>query len=172
MKNPSTFSANSHIAVIGNTQTGHHYWIGRCADGSEHYAGQTFKSYKAGQLKNIRIFAEMIVGKTDALLSVFEFDPDTREWKEKKGECVLSLDKTYEKQWVSFDMQNIPVDNRKHYAFKISCNHGGMMAIGECSWKQQDPYPDGEEWIASSINPKGKFHRNFDLSFVAEIAYN
>ena len=60
----------------------------------------------------------------------------------------------------------------KMYGFKISCTHGGMMAIAECSWKNQDPYPDGVQWIGSSENPSGNFHPRWDIAFEAEIENN
>ncbi len=43
------------------------------------------------------------------------------------------------------------------------------MAIAECNWSIKDPYPEGEQWVGSSKNPQGNFHRNFDLAFLAEI---
>ncbi|MGI8951971.1 MAG: hypothetical protein ACR2FN_10350 [Chitinophagaceae bacterium] len=165
-------SINAKHTTIGNSQGGHHYWVGLCGNGIDYYAGQTFKTPEKGILKKIQIFPEMIVGETDALISVFEFDEKQRSWKEKKAESRLLLDKTMENKWIEFEMNNVMLDNEKNYAFKISCNHGGMMAIAECSWKQIDPYPDGIEWIGSSENPEGRFHPNFDLAFIAEIENN
>ncbi len=169
MKNPSMYNMQNNVTSIGNTQTGHHFWIGRFSNGIDYFAGQTFKPPKNGSLKSIRIFPEMIVGETDALVSVFEFDEQTHEWKDKKGECHLMLDNKMEKKWVSFDMNNISLEGSKQYAFKISCNHDGVMAIAECDWQQKNIYKDGEQWIGSSENPKGRFHRNFDLAFIAEL---
>ena len=169
MKNPSSANLTNNVNHFGNTQTGHHYWIGRFKNGIDYYAGQTFKIPQKGNLKSICIFPEMIVGETDALLSVFEFDEHTREWKDKKAECHLMLNNSSEKKWVSFDMKNIPLDSSKQYAFKITCNHEGIMAIAECGWKEKDAYKDGEQWVGNSENPKGRFHRNFDLTFIAEM---
>lgn len=167
MKNVTT---NTNVMVIGNTSKGHHYWVGQTLDGIDHFAGQSFKSSKKGTLRKISIFPEMIIGKTDALLSVFEFDEAGHLWNEKKAECTLMLDNSQANQWVSFDLENMQMDNSKQYAFKLSCKEGGMMAVAECPWTSKDPYPDGEQWTGSSINPEGSFHRSFDLSFVAEIA--
>ena len=172
MNNSSIAEKNIGLTIIGNPQTGHHYWVGLCANGIDYFAGQTFKPRKQGKLRNISIYPEVIVGETDALVSVYEFSEADRTWKEKKAECHLMLDKKMEHQWVSFDMNDVDLEHNKQYAFKISCNHGGMMAIAECSWKQPDPYPDGEEWIGSSENPEGNFHPRFDLAFKAEIASN
>jgi hypothetical protein len=160
------------MTTIGITQTGHHYWVGLCANGIDYFAGQTFKAKRNGALKTISIFPEVIYGETDARLSVFEMDEKSHEWKEKKAECHLMLDKRMEKQWVGFDMSGVQLENNKQYGFKISCNHGGMMAIAECSWKNQDPYPDGVQWIGSSENPEGNFHPRWDLAFTADIEGN
>ncbi len=171
MNNEFTMNNKNSISTIGITQTGHHYWVGLCANGIDYFAGQTFKTTKNGTLKTIRILPEVIYGETDALLSVFEMD-EKHTWKEKKGECHLMLDKKMEKQWVGFEMNDVILENNKEYGFKISCNHGGMMAIAECSWKNQDPYPDGVQWIGSSENPEGNFHPRWDLAFTADIEAN
>lgn len=167
MKNYSQPGA-AKLTVVGNTKTGHYYWVGHCSNGIDYYTGQTFKTHRTGSLKNIRIFPEMIVGETDALLSVYEFDERNHAWKDKKAEKHLMLNKSMQQQWIQFDM-NIILENTKQYAFKISCNHGGMMAIAECNWQEKDPYPDGEQWVGSSKNPSGCFYRNFDIAFAAEI---
>lgn len=172
MKNLSTYKTMNKITTIGNTQTGHHYWVGHVSQEKECFAGQTFKSPQVGALKSISIFPEIIVGEAEVVLSVYEFDTATYEWKEKKAESQLQLNNTMEKQWVCFELTNIVLDNSKQYAFKISCNNGGMMAIAESHWKEKNIYKDGEQWIASSENPKGAFHRNFDLSFIASIENN
>ena len=52
-----------NISKIGITQTGHHYWVGLCANGVDYFAGQTFKTNIKGSLKTIRIFPEVIYGK-------------------------------------------------------------------------------------------------------------
>lgn len=169
MKNPSSYNLPKNISSIGNTQTSHHYWIGRFNNGINYYAGQTFKTPRNGNLKSIRIFPEMIVGETDALLTLFEFDEQTHQWKEQKAECHVLLNNSSERKWVSFDMNNIALETSKQYGFKISCNHNGTMALAECGWKHKNPYKDGEQWIGSSENPSGNFHRNFDLTFIAEV---
>lgn len=165
MKN--IISSDSQNLRIGTTQTGHHYWVGKCS-GEEYYAGQTFKTSATGNLKSISILPEVIVGETDATLTVYEFDKSQHSFKDKKAECRLLLRKDNEKQWARFDL-NMPVESNKDYAFKISCNHDGMMAVAECTWNVEDPYTDGEEWIGSSKNPNGTFHQHFDLAFVAEV---
>ncbi len=169
MKNHSSLTANDNVMLIGNSSKGHHYWVGRTADGVDHFTGQTFKTSKQGRLRNISIFPEMIIGETDALLSVFEFDENSHSWSEKKAECTRMLENSQQKQWVSFSFDELRLDASKQYAFKLSCNHGGIMAVAECPWTSKDPYPDGEQWTGSSVNPEGSFHRSFDLSFVAEI---
>lgn len=158
-----------HSIVIGNRNIGHYYWIGHCSNGMQYSAGQTFKSAVKGRLKNISVFPEMILGEGDASISLYEFDEQTHSWKHKLAETHLNVGKKHANQWLYFDMGNIVIDNKKHYAFKVNCNHSSMMAIGENHWSEKDPYPDGEEWTASSHNKDGRFHRNFDLAFTAEI---
>ena len=156
------------LTTIGNTETGHFYWVGKGNNNIEHFAGQTFTTNRNGALKSIRIFPEMIVGETDALLSVHNFDAASHTWKEQKAESRKMLNKQMEKQWVQFDM-HVELDANQQYAFKISCNHGGMMAIAECKWDAQQPNLMGEQWVASSTEPEGHFHKHFGFAFVAEI---
>ena len=162
-------SINPASISIGNTQRGHHFWIGKCDNNTDFYAGQTFKIPRSGSLKTISILPELIVGETDATLSVYEFDEQQHAFKDKKTECKLQLHKSDENKWIQFHFNNVHLDNSRSYAFKISCNHNGIMAIAECNWSIKDPYPEGEQWVGSSKNPQGNFHRNFDLAFLAEI---
>jgi len=172
MKNVSAYSNVTNISTIGNTQTGHHYWVGKIAKEKDFFAGQTFRAGKTGALKSISIFPEIIIRETEAILSVFEFDASKKEWKEKVGESVIIISKSMEKQWVSFELENAKLDGSKQYAFKLSCKNDGMMAIAESHWKEKNLYKDGAQWTGSSENPSGLFHQNFELSFIAAIENN
>lgn len=172
MKNVSAYSNVKNISTIGNTQTGHHYWVGQVAKEKDFFAGQTFRSSKTGDLKSISIFPEIIIREGEAVLSVFEFDAAKREWKQKVAEATVVISKSMEKQWISFELENAKLDSGKQYAFKVSCRKEGMMAIAESSWKEKNLYKDGAQWTGSSENPAGMFHQNFDLSFIAAIENN
>jgi hypothetical protein len=167
-QNSQPDKATSQVTKVGNSTTGHYYWVGHCHNGVHYYAGQTFKASRRGILRNIGIFPEMIVGETDAALEVYEFDEKNRAFAEKKAEKRLVLNKSMEQKWIKFPL-DLQLENNRKYVFKISCNHGGMMAIAECSWRELNPYPDGEQWLGSSENPAGSFHPNFDIAFIAEI---
>ena len=67
------------VYTIGIQQTGHHYWIGLCANDVDYLAGQTFKAKQKGSLKTIVIFPEVNYGEKDDLLSVFEIDEKKHE---------------------------------------------------------------------------------------------
>ncbi|WP_153799154.1 hypothetical protein [Foetidibacter luteolus] len=157
------------IFTIGNENIGHYYWVGHCPNGTIYSAGQTFKTKTKGKLRNIRIYPEMVLGEGDASVSLYEFEESTHSWKQKLAEKHLSISKKQQGSWMNFDMGDIMLDAAKQYAFKVDCNHSSLMAIGENHWKEKDPYPDGEEWTASTNNTNGRFHRNFDLAFQADI---
>ncbi len=167
MKTPA--SSQSTVKHIGNLKTGHHFWIGKMNDGIEYVTGQTFKSTINGKLNCIKLYPEMIVGETDAFLSVFEFEEETHQWKKQVTENTIMLNPTQQGQWISFDTNNISMEAGKQYGFKISCNHGGIMAIAEGPLSEGVAYTDGEQWIGNSQNPGGKFYPHFDLAFIAEI---
>jgi len=172
MKNVSAYSNVKNISTIGNTQTGHHYWIGLIGKEKDLFEGQTFRANKTGALKSISIFPEIIVRDGEAKLTVFEFDAVKREWKGKVAEAVVAVNKSMEKQWISFELVNASLDSSKQYAFKVSCSNEGMMAIAESHWKEKNLYKEGSQWTGSSENPAGLFHQNFDLSFIAAIENN
>jgi len=160
---------HAHALTIGNQNIGHYYWIGHFPDGMQYYAGQSFKTSVSGKLKNICLYPEMILGEGDASVALYEFEESTHSWKEKLVEKHLSIDKKMQRQWIKFSMDNVQLDPKRQYAFKVDCNHSSMMAIAENNWGEQDPYPDGEQWTGSSKNTEGRFHRHFDLAFMAEI---
>jgi len=41
MKNVSAYSNVKNISTIGNTQTGHHYWVGKVGKEKDFFAGTT-----------------------------------------------------------------------------------------------------------------------------------
>ena len=51
--------------------------------------------------------------KTDAFVSIYEMDEKSHEWREKKGECHLMLDKKMEKQWIGFEIKDVLLENNK-----------------------------------------------------------
>lgn len=154
---------------IGNVETGPYYWVGHCANNVDYYIGQTFKTKQSGLLKQISLFPALVYGNTEAKLTVFEFDELTHEWQEQKAEVKASVTKAMEGQWITFKLDNVKVDANKQYAFKLSCNSGGMLAVAENPWHTANPYNEGEEWIGSSENPVGNFHKDFDVAFKADI---
>jgi hypothetical protein len=160
---------NPHLISFGSKNIGPYYWVGHCENGVDYYAGQTFKAPANGLLKRIKLFSSIVYGNTDATLSVYEFDQSSHTWKRKLSESRQYVTKAMEGQWISFEMPGMQVNKNSTYAFKISCNSGGMLAIAECPWNVANPYPDGEEWIGSSQSQQGNFHKDFDLAFEGEI---
>ncbi len=157
------------VVSIGNKTIGPYYWVGHCINGIDYYAGQTFKSTANGKLKRIKLFPSIVYGITDAKLSIYTFDQNSHLWQEKKAEASQHVSKAMEGNWISFEIPEFEVKSGVDYAFKLSCNSGGMLAIAECPWDDFDAYPDGEQWIGSSDSAEGYFHKDFDLAFEAQI---
>lgn len=160
---------NPHVIRIGSTEIGMHYWVGHCDNGVEYFAGQTFKVPADGVLRRIRLFPTMVYGAASATLQVYEFNEATHTWHAQCGSTECAVTKAMEGHWIDFDLKELPVVKNSSYAFKISCNNGGMLAIAECPWQVANPYTEGEEWIGSSQQQDGAFHKDFDLAFEAEI---
>ncbi len=154
--------------IIGLKDIGPYYWVGHCLNGIHYYAGQTFKSTSTGRLKSIKIFTSIVYGNSNARLSLYEFDQANHIWKEKKADAYRYITKAMEGEWVNFEFK-INLMKDVNYAFRISAEGGGMVAVAECTWTKMNPYADGEEWIGSSIKQEGYFHKDFDLAFEAEI---
>lgn len=159
----------NHVIAFGAKEIGPYYWVGHCQNGVDYYAGQTFKAPANGMLKRIKLFSSIVYGKTDATLSLYEFDNLSHTWKEKRAEVHYHVTKAMEGQWINFELPDMAVNKDGNYAFKISCESGGMLAIAECPWNVTNPYAEGEEWIGSSKAVEGNFHKDFDLAFQAEI---
>jgi hypothetical protein len=160
---------STSVISIGLKEIGPYYWVGHCSNGIAYYAGQTFKSIATGSLKRIKLFPSIVYGNTTATLSVYEFDFTSHTWQTKKAEVSTYVTKAMEGRWISFEIPGMQVNKDSTYAFKLSCNGGGLLAIAECPWNTYNPYADGEEWIGSSIAAEGKFHKDFDLAFEAEV---
>lgn len=160
---------STRLVAFGFKEIGPYYWVGNCKNGINYYAGQTFKAPASGLLKRIKLFSSVVYGSSDATLSVYKFDNLHHTFKEKQTETTKHITKAQENQWIDFDLQKLEVDKDDFYAFKISCNGEGMLAIAECPWNLQNPYAEGVEWIGSSNAETGSFHQDFDLSFEGEI---
>jgi len=160
---------NSAAIPFGIKEIGPYYWVGHCENGISYYAGQTFVTPESGILKRISLFPSIVYGNTDATLSIYEFDRTNHTWRQKCAEAKKHISKSMEGQWLNFDLPLLQVNRNGSYAFRLSCNSGGMLAIAECPWSTPNPYKEGEEWIASSQTPEGNFHKDFDLAFEGEI---
>lgn len=154
---------------IGLQDIGPYYWIGKCKNGIEYFAGQTFTTYHKAVLKTIKLHPVFVVGFTDMILNLYELNNDKKEWKIVAKETSVFVDKTVEGQWIEFFINDVPLDTSKKYGFKVSCKNGGMIAISENPWNVLDPYKGGEEWVGSSVKPDGVFQKDFDLAFEAII---
>jgi hypothetical protein len=160
---------SSSVVAFGMKEIGPYYWVGSCKNGVDYYAGQTFQTPSHGKLKRIRLFSSVVYGPSDATLSVFDFDANTYQWKQKRSETTKHVTKALESQWIDFELPEFEVKKGAYYAFKVSCAGGGMLAIAECPWNIPNPYAEGVEWIGSSFAAEGNFHKDFDLAFEGEI---
>jgi len=154
---------------IGNEQIGPFYWVGHCSNGVQYFAGQTFRSNTSGKLAYIKLFPVIVMGATAATLTIYELDDQTQQWKEQKASFKTIVNKAMEGHWLQFGISDVHIKANKQYGFKLSCDNGGMMAIAENPWTVPNPYSDGQEWVGSSENPNGSFHKDFDLAFEAAV---
>ena len=164
-----SFTRKTSSVAFGFPEIGPYYWVGHCENGVDYFAGQTFIAPATGRLKRISLFSSVVYGNTSAELVVYEFDRVNYTWKQKRAEATKYISKAIEGQWIDFEIPSMEVNKNSSYAFKLSCASGGMLAIAECPWNIANPYPEGEEWIGSSLSIAGNFHKDFDLAFEGEI---
>lgn len=160
---------NAALVAFGVKDIGPYYWVGNCKNGIDYYAGQTFKAPVTGRLKRIKLFSSVVYEQSQATLSVHAFDNTSHTFSQKQCESTRYISKGFENQWIDFDLYDVMVKKDEHYAFKLQCKGGGMVAIAECPWNLTDPYTDGVEWTGSSVSTDGTFYREFDLAFEGEI---
>ncbi|HNP23586.1 MAG TPA: hypothetical protein PKM63_06055 [Panacibacter sp.] len=163
---------NNNSIIFGNSHSGLHYWIGLLSNGHDYFIGQSFRSPATGRLRSICILPELILENITARLSVFHFDRERSQCREKLAETVLTLQTCDAKSWASFNSLDLELERDKDYCFKIDCNDGKMMAVAECAWNNAPGCSDGAEWVGHSANTDGHFFAGFGLTFLAEIRAN
>ena len=157
------------VITFGIKEIGPYYWIGSYKNGLNYCAGQTFRAPAFGNLKSIKLFSSVVFGSPNATLSIFNFDADKFIWKQKLAETTKPISTQQQNQWIRFDLEDVKVNKNENYAFKVSSNGEGMLAIAECPWNLLSPYSDGIEWEGNSRLPAGNFHKDFALAFEGEI---
>ncbi len=65
-------SKNVSAISFGKKEIVPYYWVGRCQNGVDYFAGQTFVTPESGILKRISLFPSFDYGNTDATLAVFD----------------------------------------------------------------------------------------------------
>ena len=160
---------NATTIAFGVKEIGPYYWIGSGNTCVRYYAGQTFKIPATGTLKKIKLFFSIVSGDPNTTLSIYSFDNFNYTFLEKFTEVKLAITKADENRWIDFNIPELPVKKDAYFAFKLSCNETGMLAIAECPWNIQNPYRDGVQWTGSSLNEAGSFSNDFDFAFEGEI---
>ena len=171
MKNLSPNSNVNSTTIFGNTQMGHHYWIGLLSNGYDYFTGQTFRSPENGTLKSIGIYPEMVIGNTGLKIAVYHFDKDQHQCTEKLTEMDVKVTASDANNWLNFNGLNLHLEKNKNYMFKLSCSHGNMMAIAECGWNSKLSH-EGEQWVGHSGDKNGHYYTGFGLTFLAELEKN
>lgn len=169
MRFSKPLNKSASVVHFGIKELGPHYWVGKCKNGTEYYASQTFKIPASGILNKIKLFASQIYGLPEATLSIYKFDADHLIWREEQLTCKKSITSFMENQWITFILPPFIVSKNEHFGLKLMCSGTGMMAIAECPWHSFDPCPDGAEWKGYSLSADGKFQVDFNFAFEGEI---
>ena len=144
-------------------------WVGHLqTDPTDHFAGQTFKCPSAGELNNIQVFSSAVQQSGELILTLHEFDTNSRTWGPPVSKSTLVVEKGEASKWLQFDLQPVPLYKDATYGFKLQ-TADAFVALGEAASGNKQPFTFGHEWNGDSQNQKGYFFTYFSLAFKVEL---
>jgi hypothetical protein len=159
-------SARPVLTQVENNTT---LWIGHLqTDPTDHFAGQTFKCPSAGQLDNIQVYSSTVHQPGHVVLTMHEFDVNTKTWGPAIGNSTLELKRNDTGKWIRFNLQPVPLYKDATYGFRLQTTDA-LIGIGEAATGTKQPFTFGHEWNGDSKNLIGHFFSYFSLAFKVEL---
>ena len=154
--------------VISQTKNNTTLWIGHLqTDPTEHYGGQIFQCPQSGQIDNIQVYSSAVQSPGEMILTLHEFDEETKQWGPSLGSATVELQKNDEQKWIRFNLPPTSLRKNGTYGFRLHSNNA-MVAIGEGAAGVRSPF-DGQEWHADSKDRTGHYYKYFSLAFKVEM---
>jgi hypothetical protein len=165
-----TFKPGSHPRpVLTQAENNTTLWIGHLrTDPTDHYGGQTFACPADGQLDNIQLYAAKVQYPGEILLTLHEFDVDSKTWGPSLAESTLVIRREDDHRWIRFGLPPVHLNKATMYGFRVHTPNA-MVGLGEAACNNPHPFTFGHEWNASSKDQKGKFYSYFSLAFKVEM---
>lgn len=153
---------------IANNSTG---WIGQVPGNTEHFVkGQTFVADEEGDLRNIKVFSNLIARNTNIMMTLYNYDPQSQSWGRELGSASVELKRTDADKWISFDIPGPHLNKGQSYGFRLE-SQDSYIGVGEaCGSFKQPAFKAGKEWQFTKGNPGGDSFSYFSLAFKVEVA--
>jgi len=122
-------------------------WIG-CYPGNkkEISKGQTFLANSGGSLEGIEVLPTFVNQPAEVLLTIHDYDADTRKWGEQLGSAKVSISQSDCGKWIRFNIPNLQLSKGKFYGFKLA-SHNSFIGIAEAVGSAKNPpLSEGREW--------------------------
>jgi hypothetical protein len=163
-----TKSSRPH-PVLSQAQNNTTQWIGHLqTESTDRYAGQTFTCPSEGILDNIQLYASAVQNAGEVVLTVHEFDNNSKNWGPALGSSTLEVQKKDNSKWISFGLPPVQLRNGTTYGFRLQTNNA-MIGFGEAATGTKQPFTFGHEWNGDSKNQKGNYYSYFSLAFKVEL---
>src|SRR5690349_12683806 len=102
--------------IITQTENNTTLWVGHLqTDPTEHYAGQIFQCPVHGELDNIQIYSSAVQYPGEIVLSLHQFDEDSKQWGNSLGTATVTVEKNDEKKWLRFNLPPMPLHKNQTY---------------------------------------------------------
>ncbi|MBL7745463.1 MAG: hypothetical protein JNN00_18480 [Chitinophagaceae bacterium] len=165
-----TMKNSSHPRpVLSQSQNNTTLWIGHLkTDPTDHFAGQTFTCPAEGQLDNIQLYSAAVQYGGEVVLSLHEFDPETKKWGPAIGSSTVKVHKGDHAKWMRFGLPPVQLRQGVTYGFRLM-THEALVGLGEAASGNKHPFTFGHEWNGDSLNQTGHYYSYFSLAFKVEL---
>jgi hypothetical protein len=155
--------------VLSQTENNTTLWIGHLSSNpNEHLGGQTFTCPADGILNNIQVYTSSVQNPGELMLSVHEFDCQSRTWGPVIARAGKIVDKSDEARWIRFELEPVNLQKNACYGFRLE-TQDAFVGLGEAVSHARKPFSFGLSWNGNDRNAKGKYFSYFSLAFKVEM---
>jgi hypothetical protein len=137
-------------------------------DPANHIAGQTFICPVEGEIDSIQLYASLVQCPGDIILSLHEFNANSKAWGPAIAETKQVVDKDDQQKWIRFNLPAFHLKKETTYGFRVHTKNA-MIGLGEAASGNESPFTYGHEWSADSIDQYGHYYTYFSLAFKLEM---
>jgi hypothetical protein len=156
--------------VLTQTENNTTLWVGHLKHGvNNHVAGQTFVCPSEGLLNNIQVYSATVTRPGELLLTLHEFDAETRTWGPAISQSTMQMEKEDISKWIRFELDPVSLKKNVAYGFRLHAPEA-FIGIGESAHESKNPFQFGMAWNGGTHHPeKGRYFNYFSLAFKIEM---